>query len=255
MSKNQLIIQLSENFCSLAELSSGKLKILDSILFREKKDFQYKETLKLFFDKNITSSVEYDEISVSWITPNALLTPANIFSPSEIESLFSACFNKTVSKAELDYNRMMESSLVTIYEIPLWVKSFFIMRFPRIVIQHEYSHTLRGILKQNSANSNIQVSIFPEEMILTMINKNEIILCNSYEINHLNDIIYYLTFAMQQEKLTDSKGLINFSINSLSNINELELNENLLKLNLFSSTTNRITFDADTSLKHQQFCV
>lgn len=252
MSKNHLCVQISDGFCTLSEIIDGEIKIIVSTFFEKKKDFQYKESLKDFLNESLVKDKEYDEVSVAWISPKALLVPTNIFSPNETESLFNTCFQKKAVSSELDFNRLMEVSIVCIYEIPLWVKSFFIMRYPKVVIQHEYSHLVRGMMK-NSFNLGIQVSVFPEIMVLSMVNKNDLIFCNTYEINHLNDVIYYLSFAIQQKELGNVKGKINFSLNPLITFQEDELRKNLKRINLFNFY--EIHFDATRTLKFQEFCV
>jgi hypothetical protein len=261
--KKQLCIQISENFCSFASLSAGNLEIIKSIVFTEKKDFQFKESLNALVQdlKNNLNFDDFDDITVSWISQNALLIPSSIFRPNEMESIFSTCFTKKISSNELDFNRLMEHSLAIIYEIPLWVKSFFIIKFPRVVIQHEYAHLVRGMMKK-SAQLTIQLATYPNLMHLGIVNKGELILCNSYEISHPNDIIYYLSFALQQLNLLESKGKINCCIHDLS-FKEEEfsdstkissfLKDNLQKMSVFREF--QLTFDNKQTIQNQEFCV
>jgi hypothetical protein len=257
MPKNQLCIQVSENFCSVAELKDHDFHLIDSIEFKEKKDFQYKEILNSFFSEKVKNSEEYDEISLSWISPNAVIVPSSIFLPNEMETIYKTCFSEKKSSAELDYTRMMEHALAVIYEVPSWVKSFFIIKFPRVIIQHEYAHLIRGMMK-NSFALNIQVSIFPQMMQIILVNKSELLLCNSYEINHENDILYYLSFVINQKQLQETKGKLNISIHKLSlekSEDQIEqiLKENMSKIKLFNNLS--LNFDKKQSFKFQEFCV
>lgn len=256
MSKNQLCIQISENFCSFVELKHGEIEFIENIRFTEKKDFQYKERLKEIFLKSDKLKEEFEEISLTWVSKTAVIIPSSIFLPTEIESLFLSCFQDKNHGFDLDYNRLMENSLVCVYEIPLWVKSFFIIKFPRIVIQHECTNTARGILKQ-AFSLHIQVSIFPDLMLLSIVDKNELKFYNTYDIAHSNDIIYYLSFVMQQEDLINKTCKINFSIhNSVEdhgNSLEKNLNLDLNKITLFNAS--KITFNHIQLLKFQEFCV
>ncbi len=114
------------------------------------------------------------------------------------------------------------------------------------------------MLKNNASNLKIEVSVFPDLMILSLVEKNEIILCNSYEINHVNDVIYYLSFALQQKNLLQTKGKLNFGIHAFSSIKEDDLSENLKKIDLFSQNyfaSNQVTFNNSQTLKFQEFCV
>jgi hypothetical protein len=257
MPKNQLCIQISENFCSLAELKENGLRLIDSIEFKEKKDFQYKEILTHFFSKNVKNAEEYDEISLSWISSDAVIVPSSVFLPNEVETIYKSCYNEKNLGFEIDYSRLMEHSLAIIYEIPIWLKSFFIVKFPRIVIQHEYANLIRGMMK-NSFSLSIQVSIFPNIMQIIMVNKSELLLCNSYEINHENDILYYLSFAIKQTQKEVSKGKINisvhpFSLNQAITESEKNLQESINKIALFKEY--QINFEKNQTIKFQEFCV
>ena len=122
MSKKHLCIQLSENFCCLSILEDKKVENIASINFEQKKDFQYKETLsKLFNEKNL-DLIDFEEITLSWISPKSVTIPASLFVPTELDSIFDTCYTRETG-TDLDYTRMMETSMVSIYEIPTWIKN------------------------------------------------------------------------------------------------------------------------------------
>lgn len=250
--KGHLCIEISDAFCSLSEISEGKVRALGSLFFREKKDFQLREALAAFLKEKAGELSDYSEVSVSWIHILAQLIPSAVFEPKAVEDLFTACFTREPGSTELDYNRISELSVVNIYEIPRWVKSFFVMKFPRAVIQHEYSHQLRGVIR-DAFRLNIQANIYPERMSVQIAERNELLFCNTYEIQHLNDALYYLTFALQQLQLKDKTGKLNFHLQGNADITPEDLSKSLRQIDLFSQL--EIRFDSEKTIKYHQLCV
>jgi hypothetical protein len=252
MSKKHLCIQLSSNFCCLSILEDKKVETIASIIFEQKKDFQYKEALaKLFSEKNLDQT-EFDEITLSWISPKSVTIPSSLFIPSELESIFETCFVREEIGTDLDYTRMMEASMVSVYEMPSWIKSFFIIRYPRIIILHEYSHSLKSLLN-NSFNPKIQVSVYPESTQIYYINRGEVLFLNSFEVSSTKDVLYYLSFIIQQHKLEEEKLKINLCISEMSEIDHNELNTAFPKMNLFKNK--EIKFDPNFNKLNHLFCV
>ncbi len=250
--KGQLCVELSEGFCSASEIREGKTRALGTLLFRDKKDFQIKESLGDFLAEKAGKLSDYAEVSVSWLSPNAQLVPVPLFEPKSADALFAACFTRQVSSTELDYNRISELGIVNLYEIPLWVKSFFVIKFPRAIIQHEYSHQLRGIMKQ-AFRLQVQVNVYPELMTIQVADKNELLFCNAFEIQHVNDVLYYLSFALQQLQLENKAGKLNFHILPESGISAAELEKMLAQL--VSLKQLEICFDSEKTIKYQELCV
>lgn len=251
-SKGQLCVEISDAFCSLSEITGGKFTFRGTLLFQEKKDFQLKEALGAFLKESAGELSAYSEVSVSWIASNALLVPGAVFEPKSTEVLFASCFTKQVAATELDYNRISELSVVNLYEIPLWVKSFFVMKYPRALIQHEYSHQLRGIMKQ-AFRLQVQVNIYPGLATIQVADKNELLFCNSFEIQHVNDVLYYLTFALQQLKIQDKPGKLNFHLHPESGISKEELEKNIQQISALKQL--ELQFDSEKIIKYQELCV
>lgn len=254
MSKTHLAFEISEHACSLASLEDGRVNFIGNLQFDGKKDFQYKESLLQFLKEKNLAELQVDDVSVSWVSPNATLVPTAIFQSGSAEAIFSACFNKQVAANDIDYNRLTESAVVNVYEIPMWVKSFFVVRFPRVNILHEYSHLIKGLFHNGAFKLQIQASIHPEQLSLLIVKNNELLFANSFEVNHHNDVIYYLSFVVQQLKLGEQEGILTFSIaKNVEQIKADALQKDLEKINLFRGLKPR--FEDEKPFKYHQFCV
>lgn len=252
MEKKHLVVEISNDFCALHELNDTSVRFLGELVFTEKKEFQQKERLAEFFKEKVNDLSSYEEMSVSWISSRALLIPSSIFEPKEIKTLFSTCFTSQIEATELDYNRLSELSIVNIYEIPLWVKSFFVIRFPRVVIQQEYSMNLRGMMK-TAFKLNINVQVYPQMMTIQIVQRNEMLFCNAFEIQNENDVLYYLAFVLQQLNLVHEAGNLNFHLTKNCQIAENEIKSNIKKVDTFKNLD--VQINSEKIIKFHQFCV
>ena len=122
------------------ELQNDKFRysILD---IETKKSVEEKSFTLLSFNKAELSKVLDDELfkldfksfSLSVSSNRHTLVPNAIFNskPKEIFEL-----NHQAPFENLDYNRIAELGIVSIYEVPIWIKSLFVIKMPRIKIIH-----------------------------------------------------------------------------------------------------------------------
>ena len=254
MSKSHLAFLLSEHSLSVVELIDQSVFEIGSITFEGKKDFQYKEQIQSFLaDKGLLNK-EYDDYSLSWFSPLSTLVPMNVFGASSAKSIFQACFMKSMVTNDVDYNRIAELSLVNIFEIPLWAKSFFVIRYPRIVIQHEGSIFLRGIFSNATFKTGVHIVLHQQHCMILIVKQGNLLFYNTFESVHEEDVIYYLSFSLQQQNLlNDDLSLYMYDSKDCPEKrkdNILEQIKNLKELNKFSIIdTNHLQF------KYQQTCV
>jgi hypothetical protein len=102
---------------------------------------------------------------------------------------------------DVDYNRIAELSLVNIFEIPLWVKSLFVIRYPRIVLQHEGSIFLKGIFSNSTFKTSIHIVLHQQHCLILMVKQGNLLFYNTFESLHEEDVLYYLSFSLQQQDL------------------------------------------------------
>jgi hypothetical protein len=143
---------------------------------------------------------------------------------------------------------------VNIYEIPLWVKSFFVIKYPRIIIQHEGSHFLRGIFSNSTFKLGIHIVLHENYFMLVLVKHNELLFYNQFDYSNEDDVLYYLTFTLKQKQLLGDEGQLflhvtdetksDFETNFLSKVKQLT---DLKKLTVMDSK--------NLSVKYQNTCV
>ena len=211
MSSTQLTIHISRTSVHVAEVLRSNQEIIrqDSFELLENTPEGYKKKLKEIFD-NLNLRDDYGEYTMAWGTQMQTLAPLSVFNESSAKSVFHLMFGEGIDEKTIDFNRLMELSMVSVFEIPDWVKSFFIMRFPQIVFKHEHAMTLRALFQRNTFKRNIAVSFSDEYMNISVISKNELGFSNSFDFQTAEDVLYHLLFVIEQQGLTNEEADINF---------------------------------------------
>lgn len=225
-----------------------------SMRFTNLTDSAIKEDLNLFFqDHNIRMS-ELSECTISWSCMRTTLVPGNIFSGTSPTSIFSLCFGKNIDTNTIDYNRIPEQSIVNIFEIPLWVKSYFVLKFPRAIIQQEGSVIIRGLFGTGTFKLRALLSIHDTYFGLTIVKENKLQFYSSFDYQNSDDIIYHFIFVLQQKEWFGTEIQIEICGGVGSAIELLkEIEEKLQKFKEFQGKS--IQTETNFLINSHKFCV
>jgi len=222
--------------------------------FQDKQEYKLKEQLDQFLIDGGFKSQSYDETVVSWSGRRSTLIPANIFSESNPEAIFRICYGSEIPKSNIDYNRIPEQGLVNIFELPLWVKSFFVVKYPRSIIQHEGSHLLRGLFAEPGFKLKTHLIIYSDFYLLMIIKENKLQFYSTFDYTENEDIIYHLLFTLQQKELNGEINNIQISGGVGSNSEKLlDLRSKLEKFPDLNKSN--IEINNNFILNSQQLCV
>jgi hypothetical protein len=248
-----LSIELSEAAVRFSVLENGIVKD-HNFVFTDKKDYRYKEQLEEFLVESGLKNQDFDETTVSWSCKRSTLIPANIFGESKPESIFKLCYGDEIPSNHIDYNRIPEHGMVNIYEIPLWVKSFFVIRYPRSIIQHEGSHLLRGIFAENAFKLKTTIVVYDTFVLIAIVKENKLEFYSVFDYNENEDIIYHTMFTLQQKGFTKEMGTLEIcpGVGSSSD----KLNDLHTKFSAFADLKQAtISINNELITKSQQLCV
>ena len=195
---------------------------------------------------------EFDEISLAYWSNTYTLVPFNLIDSKNYTNAFHLCFGENYARQEIDYNMLPQLGISSIFHMPSWVKSFFIIKYPRIVIQHASSMILRGIHQKNSYKPSIEIHLNQHFFYLNVFKGGELMFSNAFEYGNTNDVIYHTLLVLQKLGISKEKGDCN-----LSSINKNE------DLNTLINTMQQIDELKDLSLqievnnvtKHHMLCV
>ena len=211
MAKNILAIDLSTSGVRLSVSKGGIITQDVQHHFSSAQDYKVKEQLKDFVHDNGFKQMDLDDVALSWSHIQSTLVPMNVFNDSSKEAIHQLCYGYLPTGIDLDFNRLPQHSMVNVYGISDWVKMFFVMNFPRVVMQHEGTLILRQLFTQSSLKPKAVVSIHKQHFLFALVQNNDLKYYNYFEFTNAEDLLYYIGFALQQMHIqpTDVELLLN----------------------------------------------
>ncbi len=204
MTKNILTIDLS-SYGIRVNVSKGGFVVQEfQKSFNSALEFKVKDQLKEMVSENGWKQLEVDDVALSWSSKMSTLLPMNVFNDSSKEDIHNLCFGSLVSGYDIDYNRLSQFSIVNVYAINEWVKSFFVLNFPRVVIQHEGTLIVRQLLANSSLKPKAIASFHKEHFLFAMVLNNDVKYYNYFDYTNAEDVIYYIGFTLQQLQIAPS---------------------------------------------------
>lgn len=205
MSKSHLAIEVAGNQVLFTAFQDNVVKQENAIELSSSNYSEIKEQLDNFIlAKNIVTSS--DEVTLAEASKKSSLIPSNVFSESSAEDVFKLCFGTCNGQSSIDYNRLAEYSIVNVFETQDWVKRYFVLKFPRIIIQNEGTHVIREILNSNAFYLKVTLVLHANYFQLSIVKHNQLEFYSFFDYQNHEDVLYHLLFALQQKELTDEKG-------------------------------------------------
>ena len=203
-----LTIEICEFGARFVALRDELIVNQHTIAFPSPKVEVQKSVLSEVFDSTSFLKDDFDETTLSWSHRNSTLVPNTIFSESSPAEIFKLCFGETASHDDIDYNRISELSVVNVFEIPVWVKSFFVIKFPRIVLQHEGTHIIRKSLDSNAFRLKASIAVYNDHCFLAITKHNELHFYSYFDVQTAEDLVYHTLFVLQQKEVLNEQGTI-----------------------------------------------
>jgi hypothetical protein len=144
-------------------------------------------------------NLEFKSFSLSVSTNRHTLVPDAIFNNSNPVEIFG--LNHQSPFDDIDYNRIPELGIVSIYELPLWIKSVFVKKIPRIKIIHTSTTLLKGIFNQPVFSDKIHVYWQNDSFYLTITSKGKLKYFNLFQSKEISDVVYHILFVLEQKEL------------------------------------------------------
>src|SRR5687767_5456176 len=192
--QHALCMDLRHDKFTAAVIHKATKKIVDQKVFSE---FEFN---RAGLDKVLTDDFFKPEFADFVLTAGAIrntLIPTGIFNVSKPAEIFKLNYTEPIDN--LDYNRIPELDIVNIYELPIWVKAAFVIRFPRVKMLHRSSVLLKGIFDQPSFSPKAHLFIEEGSFYLFMTEKNKLQYFNRFDYKALADIVYHVLFVAEQK--------------------------------------------------------
>jgi hypothetical protein len=249
-----LAIEVSRHGASFVALNNSVIEDEQHIIFHLANSNTVKEILDQAFVDHAFLSSSYDDFSLAWNTHQSTLVPNSIFEESSAVDIFRLCFGTDVESNEIDYNRISEAGVVNVFEIPIWLKSYFVIKFPMIVLQHIGTHVLRSTLDSNAFRLKATLIINHGNFELSMVMHNQLQFYSFFDAQSSEDVIYHLMFTLQQKEMSSEKGTIELVPGMGQSIDFLrEVQTGIEKIQALSGF--KVNLVNDFIPKAQQLCV
>jgi len=189
------------------------------------------------------------EVSLSYAGMRATLVPQMIYGDTNAKDVFDFVYGNTDNIIE--HTRFFEQALVNVYEIEDWIKRFFVIRFPRINIQHETTHILRGIFEKNTFLPTIHLSINASHFSLFAVSKNQLDFFNTFGFNNTEDLLYYTLHTINNLNYASKECTLFWHSNEDKNLMFNDFSEQIKR----SASAREMDLHQVSKIKHQLLCV
>lgn len=203
-----LAIEIASRSLVLHELSNNLVLRTTNCEFKTRTSVERKEELDAFLKQEQITLSDFDHLSIGVVSASSTLVPATLFGESDPKEIFRFCFGEVAEGMELDFNRFAEHSIVNVYSNFDWIKSYFVIRFPRVIIQHAGTHLIRSSLSSDTFRAKLGIHIFQNYFLLTIVKHDKLEFYSFFDYSSAEDVIYHSTFVLQQKELMSDTGKI-----------------------------------------------
>lgn len=251
MANHHLAIDINTQSVKFTKLNGHFVVDQHSFTFLEKQDYRYKQQLEEFWEEMQWKQMDFDEVTISWSEKDSTLVPTNVFNESDKDAIYQLCFGVNTIGG-ISYDRLPMQGVVNVYSIPMWVKSFFVMRFPRVIIQHEGTHLIRGVFNGQTFKLKAKIICHENHFMLALVKESNLIFYSTFEYQSLEDLIYYFSYSLQQLGLQDQDVEIELACGSGTKIDMEEVSK---MLKLVHKTKATIIINNQLIENYQLLCV
>ena len=187
-------------------------KLRYAVVSKDTKEIVHHNTIELEnYDRDSIEALMLDEelkydygsyIATGGGKRNTLM-PVDLFNHSKADEIFKLNYSDPIDN--LDYNRIPELGIVNIYEIPLWIKSMFVIKFPRVKLVHPTTVLLKGVFDADSWREKVHIYIETESLYMLITSKNKLTYFNRFDFTNLADLVYHVLFVLEQKEIDASK--------------------------------------------------
>lgn len=158
------------------------------------------------FEQNELLNLPFKKVFILMPTPYATLVPSGLFNIDE-----AAKWLTYTHKVPDDYSvvnaRMKLSDAWNIFAIPEQMQNLFKRQFPEPHLLQQYipmAETKLAVSRPGTGRNQVIINLQKDFFDLIVLEKNNLSLCNTFEIKGENDLIYYTLFVFEQLQLVPS---------------------------------------------------
>ena len=204
---SRLTVEINTHHVRITEML-GTQEAVFNHAFSDLQDHRYMEQLDAMLKTAGLKNRSFEVVALSWFGYRTTLVPSNVFEDGSAERFFELCFGNEIDSESITFDRLQAQGIVNIYELPVWVKSYFTSRYARIVIRHEGSHLIQHLISSRFTDLKIFLTIHNGYFLLCIGKDDNLIYYSSFDFQDVDDILYHLMFTLQQKALYNQKGTL-----------------------------------------------
>lgn len=148
-------------------------------------------------------NLPFKKVFVLYSTPWATLVPSGIFDIRNSREWLSFCHQIPEHHAIL-HTKMRLADAWNIFAIPQKIVELFQRQFPAPLFFQEYTpmvETKLAINRYGAGQNLVLINLQPDSFNITVLEKNNLKLCNTFKMGGESDLLYFTLFVFEQLKL------------------------------------------------------
>ncbi|MFO8002590.1 MAG: DUF3822 family protein [Marinilabilia sp.] len=172
--------------------------------FQNVKNDELPALTEKLFEENELLNLPYKKVFVLIPSPYSTLVPSGVFKPGEAGKWLSFT-HQIPSGHKVVYAPMKLSDAWNVFTVPEEMEKLFRRQYPDPVFLHQYipiAETKLAVSRPGTGRNQVIINLHSKYFDLIVLEKNNLKLCNTFEMNGENDLIYFTLFVFEQLQLT-----------------------------------------------------
>lgn len=170
------------------------------------------EITEQIFRENDLLNLPYKKVFILIPSTVSTLVPSGLFQANEAHKWLS--FTHQISSGnDIAHTDMKMADACTIFTIPEKLKNLFKRQFPEPRFFHQYvpiTETKLAVSRPGNSKSQVIINVQNRFFDLVVLEKNNLKLCNTFEINGKEDLIYFTLFVFEQLQISPATADVQF---------------------------------------------
>ncbi len=161
------------------------------------------EVLESVFKQFNLLNLPFKKVFILYSTPWATLVPSGIFDTKEGREWLSFCHQIPDDHAIL-HTKMKLADAWNVFAVPQKIVELFQRQFQAPLFFQEYTpmvETRLAINRYGAGQNLVLINLQPKCFNITVLEKNNLKLCNTFKIGGESDLLYFTLFVFEQLKL------------------------------------------------------
>lgn len=155
------------------------------------------------FEQNELLNLPYKKVFVLLPSPFSTLVPSGLFKAEE-EARWLNFTREIPAGYNILHARMKLADAWNVFAIPADMQNIFSRQYPDPLYLHQYipiTETRLAISRPGTSRNQVIINLQKDFFDLIVLEKNNLKLCNTFEIKGENDLVYFTLFVFEQLQL------------------------------------------------------